>query len=82
MDFHELGIGNGSILVSKDSKLQVKVVNAKKVMLDNDLISLTEATRRLLGLVEGYQIQPSPYWTFNGKTVKEIYDERYSEFES
>ena len=81
-DFHELGIENGSILVSKDSKLQVKVVDAKKVMLDNDLISLTEATRRLLGLADGYQIQPSPYWTFNGKTVKEIYDERYSELES
>lgn len=81
MDFFELGIPQGSILVSKDGSKQVKVVEAKKVDLDGHICSLTEATRKLLDLAEGYPIQPSPYWTFNGKTVKEIYEEYHSNLE-
>ncbi len=81
MDFYELGIPYGSILVSKDGVMQVKVVEAKKVDLNGEVCSLTEATRKLLSLVDGYQIQPSPYWTFNGKTVKEIYEEFHSNIE-
>jgi hypothetical protein len=75
MNFHELGIPTGSVLVSKDGRLMVTVVSEKKVSLDDDICSLTLATRKLLGLAEDYPIQPSPYWTFNGKTVKEIYEE-------
>lgn len=81
MDFYELGIPNGSILVSKDGTMQVKVVEAKKVSLNGEICSLTEATRRLLNLAEGYQIQPSPYWIFNAKTIKEIYEEYHSDVE-
>lgn len=81
MDFYELGITQDSILVSRDGSLQVKVVEPKKVELDGEVCSLTEATRKLLNLAEGYPIQPSPYWTFNGKTVKEIYEEYHSDIE-
>ena len=81
MDFYELEIPYGSILISKDGAMQVKVVEAKKVDLNGEVCSLTEATRKLLNLAEGYQIQPSPYWTFNGKTVKEIYEEFHSDIE-
>ena len=79
MDFYELEIPYGSILVSKDGAMQAKVVEAKKVDLNGKVCSLTEATRKLLNLREDYPIQPSPYWTFNGKTVKEIYEEYYSD---
>lgn len=82
MDFYELGILSGSVLISKDGLMRVTVVEAKKVEFDGALISLTEATRKLLDLPEGYPIQPSPYWTFNGKTVKEIYDEYHSQDEN
>ena len=81
MDFYELEIPYGSILISKDGAMQVKVVEAKKVDLNGEVCSLTEATRKLLNLVEGYPIQPSSYWTFNGKTVKEIYEEFHSDIE-
>jgi len=78
MNFHELGIPNGSILLSRDGSQQATVVEEKKVSFKNQITSLTEATRKLLGLPEGAPIQPSPYWTFNGKTVKEIYEEFYA----
>jgi hypothetical protein len=35
------------------------------------------ATRRVQGKPEDYPLQPAPYWTFNGCTLKEIYDDVY-----
>jgi hypothetical protein len=81
MNFHELGIPNGAILVSTDGQLQVKVVTDKKIELNGEICSLTSATRKLLGLPGDYPLQPSPHWTFNGKTVKEIYEEFHNALE-
>jgi len=78
MDFHELGIPNGSVLVSKDGQYEATVITEKKVNFNDAVCSLTAATRKILGLADDYAIQPSPHWTFNGKTLKEIYDEFHS----
>ena len=75
MNFHELGIANGSLLIAKDGLKQALVVAEKKVEFEGELSSLTAATRKLLNLPEDYAIQPSPHWTFNGKTIKEIYED-------
>ena len=75
MNFHELNIPSGSILIFKDGGAQATVVDAKKVELNNQVRSLTAATREVLGLAIDYPLQPSPHWTFNGKSVKDIYDE-------
>ncbi|MBK7563509.1 conserved hypothetical protein [Candidatus Propionivibrio aalborgensis] len=79
MNFHELGIPNGSILISKDGEHQCTVVGEKKVDYCGTVSSLTAATRKMLGLAEDYPLQPSPYWTFNGRTVKEIYESFHSD---
>lgn len=78
MNFHELGIPSGSVLVSKDGEQQAVVVAEKKVNFAGVVSSLTAATRKLMGLSDDYPIQPSPHWTFNGRTVKEIYEEFHS----
>lgn len=79
MNFHDLGMPNGSILLSKDGQLQVIVVGEKKVELQGVVCSLTEATRKLLNMPNGAAIQPSPYWLFDGRTVKEIYEDYHSQ---
>lgn len=79
MNFHEIGIPNGSILIAKDGQTQVIVVDEKKVEMAGIICSLTAATRKLLGLPETYPLQPSPYWVFNGRTVKEIYENYHNE---
>ena len=79
MNFHELGIPNGSILISKDGGHQCTVVGEKKVEFNGSVSSLTAATRKMLGLADDYPLQPSPHWTFNGKTVKEIYEGFHSD---
>ena len=62
MNFYELGIPAGSVLMAKNGQLQVTVVDEKKVNLQGKVCSLTEATRHLLQLPQGAPIQPSPYW--------------------
>jgi hypothetical protein len=79
MNFHELNIPNGSVLVSKDGQFQATVVDEKKVEYNGTVCSLTAATRKILGLPDDYPLQPSPHWTFNGKTVKEIYEDFHSQ---
>ncbi len=78
MDFHELSIPNGSILISKDGQSEATVVGEKKVIFNGAICSLTAATRKVLGLPDDYALQPSPHWTFNGKTLKEIYEDFHS----
>lgn len=79
MNFYELDIPTGSILISKDGTHQCTVVGEKKVDFGGTVSSLTAATRKMLGLAEDYPLQPSPHWTFNGKTVKEIYENFHSD---
>ncbi len=78
MNFHQLGIENGSILISKDGKYQAEVVDEKKVRFQDEVCSLTAATRKLLNLPDDYPLQPSPHWTFNGYTIKELYEDFHS----
>ncbi|WP_374487542.1 GIY-YIG nuclease family protein [Zoogloea sp.] len=81
MNFHELGIPDGSILRSRDGSAECTVVGPKKVEFQGEASSLTAATRKMLGLAEDYPLQPSPYWTFHGHTVKELYEAFHSKSE-
>jgi hypothetical protein len=78
MNFHELGIPDGSVLISKAGDHQAIVISDRKVQFNDEEMSLTAATRKILGLAHDYPLQPSPYWTWNGKTVKEIYEETHT----
>lgn len=75
MNFSEMGIPLGSVLHFTEGDSTVTVSNAKKVMLAGEEMSLTAATRKLLGL--DYSVQPAGYWTFEGKNLRDIYNETY-----
>jgi len=59
MNFRELGIAIGSILVSRNGNTEIRVVAEKKVEMNGETCSLTMATRRLMGLHDNYPLQPS-----------------------
>ena len=83
MDFTELGIPIGTVLVFKDgAAAQVTVSAAKLVKFNGEDCSLTAATRKVLGLPDDYALQPSPYWTYNGKTLKEVYETFYADLDA
>ena len=77
MNFAKMEIPKGSPLIYKDGKKQVTVVDDRRVKYKGRVRYLAGVTKEILGKGRGYQIQPSPYWTYQGKTLKTIYDETY-----
>lgn len=76
LNFVEMGIPIGSVLQFTQSESSVTVASERKVILNGDEVSLTRATRLLLEYE--YNVQPSPYWTFEGRLLRDIYNETYS----
>jgi hypothetical protein len=79
--FDVVGIPVGSLLQFRGGDQHVRVLSDRKVEFNGEELSLTMATRRLLGKPDDYPVQPSPYWTFNDKSLIDIYEEFYSEEE-
>jgi len=76
LDFLEMGIPIGSVLQAADTAVTVVVVGPKKVRLGDEDMSLTAATRAVRSL--DYSVAPAPHWTFNGRSISELYDETYN----
>ena len=75
LNFREMGIPIGSLLHFIEGEATVTVAGEKKVSLDAEEMSLTAATRQLLGVE--YSVAPGPYWTYDGKLLRAIHDETY-----
>lgn len=75
MNFLEMGIPIGAELHSVHGPFVVTVIAAKKIRFNNEDVSLTAATRQVLGIE--HSVQPSPHWTYQGKLLKDIYEETY-----
>ena len=74
-----MGIELNSALVFIDGKTICKVLNERKVLFKDVPWSLTALTKELLG-VSGKSIGgPAKYWTYQSKSLSEIYRETYSE---
>jgi len=77
LNFIEMGIPIGSILHFTEGDAFVTVARERKVTLEGNQTSLTAATRQLLHL--DYNVAPGPYWTYEGKSLREIYNATYIE---
>lgn len=77
LNFIEMGIPIGSILHFTEGDAFVTVAGERKVTLEGNQTSLTAATRQLLHL--DYNVAPGPYWTYEGKSLREIYNATYIE---
>ena len=79
LNFIEMGIPIGAALQSTHDDTVVTVIAPKKVKMGDEEMSLTAATRQVLGLE--YSVAPSPHWTYEGRLLREIYEETYGEAE-
>lgn len=70
-----MGIPVGSELVCTATNATATVVGPKKVKFGDEEMSLTAATKKLLSL--DYAVAPGPYWQFNNRLLRDIYDETY-----
>lgn len=77
LNFIEMGISVGEklIYIKDDYVLEATVCGSRKIIFDGKETSLTAATRELLGLQ--HDVQPTPYWSYNGKNLMDIYNETY-----
>lgn len=76
LNFQEMQIPVGSALSSTVSQdATAIVVGPKKVLFQGTEMSLTAATRIVLEL--NYSVAPGPYWQYQGKLIRDIYNETY-----
>ncbi|MEO8513440.1 MAG: GIY-YIG nuclease family protein [Ignavibacteria bacterium] len=74
--FTEMNIPIGSVLVCVANGETATVLSDRAINFRGEETSLTNATRIILD--NSYHVAPSPYWSFNGKILREIYNETYS----
>lgn len=77
LNFREMGIPDkANLCFINDSNIIVTVVADKKVSYNNEIMSLTAITRQLLNSPR--DVAPTRYWEYEGKNLRDIYDETYS----
>jgi hypothetical protein len=79
MNFQEMGIPIGSILHFTQREFTVEVTGPKKVKLGDEEMSITSATRQIAETE--YDLPPALYWTYEGKLLREIYENTYDSIE-
>lgn len=75
LNFDEMGIPVAAALKSIGSNVTVQVTGPHTVRLEGAEMTLTQATRKVLG--PNFNGAPCPQWTFNGKSLGKIYDATY-----
>ena len=76
-DFFEMGIPRNAILYfERDPAISVKVIDNKQVEYDGKPHALSRLTAQLLKGRAKYA-HPTPYWTYDGKNLRDIYNETY-----
>lgn len=75
LNFEQMGIPKGAELQSVQTGGVAIVESGRSVLFDGEEMSLTAATRKDLGL--DYSVAPGPRWTYNGVTLREIYNDTY-----
>ena len=77
LNFYEMGIQKGDVLLWKDNpSISVMVNSERRVIYQGEEVSLSALSAQL----KGYQtkhISPCQYWTFKDRSLDEIYDETY-----
>jgi hypothetical protein len=76
MNFQDMGIKRGAELYFTEGEGKVIVAGPKKVLLGDEEMSLTAATRRLSGL--DYDPPAALFWTYEGRLLRSIYEDIYA----
>ena len=70
-----LQIGDKIHFLDEEKNIEAIIVSEKLVRFNDKEYSLTGLTKELLGIE--YAVQPTGKWMYNGKNLKDIYDEKY-----
>jgi len=77
LNFTEMGIPIGSTLVyQNDPSIKAVVREDRKIEYGDDLLSLTALTQAIQGV--SYPVGPTPFWSYNGRKLLDIYNDTYN----
>ena len=76
-DFNVLNVPMGALLHFTRSDATATVVSPRKVRLNDEEMSLTAATQVMLQ--SDGPVAPGPFWTYEGRTIRDLYEEFYGE---
>lgn len=80
MNFYEMGLADGALLTftgsSSSEPIVATVCDAHKVLYNGEVTYLTPLTQQLLGLP--YAVSPARFWSHNGKSLDDLYNETYT----
>lgn len=77
LNFVEMGIPIGSELFFTNTGEAAIVITERSVQFRGEETSITNATRLALGDGYAYHVAPGPYWTFQGRKLRDIYNDTY-----
>jgi hypothetical protein len=79
LNFIKMGVPLNAVIMFDNNGISVeaKVLSEKKVIYNGVEYFLTKLTRELLEIE--YNIHPTRYWYYNGKCLREYYDEAYGD---
>lgn len=78
LNFSEMGIPVGSLLTFIETGETAEVNSPRSVIFRGEETSLTNATKIAAGDRFAYSVAPGPYWSYEGRRLRDIYDETYS----
>lgn len=77
LNFYEMGMGKGDVLVWKeDPYISVVVESERRVIYQDEEVSLSALSAKLKGYNTKH-IQPGKYWLYKDRLLEDIYDETY-----
>ena len=76
LNYFTMGLTVGQVLVfTQDPSVTCTISGERKVLYEGEETSLTRLTMNLLG--KTIAVQPTGYWTVDGRNLMEIYEETY-----
>lgn len=76
LNFHEMGLLNGSVLAwDRDPTISVTVCGPKRVLFNGEELAISRLTGDLFG--SSNYVNPGPYWKAGGRFLRDIYNETY-----
>ena len=79
LNFEEMRVPIGSKLTSTVTEEEATVTTPRKVLFRGEEMSLTEATEKVRGGRAPSNL--TPHWRFNGRLLRDIYNETYGKLE-
>lgn len=73
LNFYRMGIPKGATIQSVDTGESATVVNERTITFRNEVMYLTQATKIVLKKYNN----PCRHWTYNGKSLQELYEAVY-----